>query len=589
MRLNSLKLRSKFYLSFIAVLMLGAMVAALMLVMLVRSSSSYRQVLDTDRRLAEQALSIHANKLRVSEALRGRLLHPYGDFGDQELIKLADAYEDLNDSYAAARALATNWQLVQTLDSIEKIDSEQLRTMEQRILDAIERQESAEAERLYFDEYVIARAEQQDLLDQLNTLASQRITDAVERTTRQSRLVGLIAVALTLLLIVVGLVLSYYLTRSFEQPIARLMKAARAIAAGDLSQQLSLDRKDELGEMADVLNVMVMNLQGLNEDLATQVKWLRETKDELARTQGHMQGLNENLATQVNWLRETKDELARTQGQLVQNEKMAALGQLIAGVAHELNNPISFVYSNTLLLQDSFNQVRGLLDYYNSHTEIPDAIRKRAEKIKEEIDYDYLVGDFSQALEDCHEGARRVRDIVMNLKTFARGDESEVRRADLIEGIESTIRLLGQYFRPDRVALHRDYERLPAVECFPTQLAQVWMNLLVNAAQAMESRGDLWITARADRDRVMISLRDNGPGIPEDVVSRIFDPFFTTKPVGEGTGLGLSIVHGIVERHGGEITVESEVGVGTTFTICLPAAEKDAPVETDREPVAALT
>ncbi len=541
--------------------MLGAMVAALMLVMLVRSSSSYRQVLDTDRKLAEQALSIHANKLRVSEALRGRLLHPYGDFGDEALSNLAAAYDDLNDSYAAARQLATEGQLARMLDSIESIDSDQLRPMEQRILGAIERQESAEAERLYFDEYVAARAEQQDLLDQLNALASERITDAVERTARQSRLAGAIAVALTLLLIVVGLVLSYYLTRSFEQPIAKLMKAARAIAAGDLSQQLALERKDELGEMADVLNVMVMNLQGLNEDLATQVKWLRETKD----------------------------ELARTQGQLVQNEKMAALGQLIAGVAHELNNPISFVYSNTVLLQDSFNQVRALLDYYNSHTEIPEAIRKRAEKIKEEIDYDYLVSDFSQALEDCHEGARRVRDIVMNLKTFARGEESELQRADLIEGIESTVRLLGHFFRPDRVALHRDYERLPAVECFPTQLAQVWMNLMVNAAQAMNSRGDLWIAARAEEDRVVISLRDNGPGIPQEVLSRIFDPFFTTKPVGEGTGLGLSIVHGIIERHGGEIKVESEVGVGTAFTIVLPAAEKSAPLETDREPVAALT
>jgi two-component system NtrC family sensor kinase len=313
--------------------------------------------------------------------------------------------------------------------------------------------------------------------------------------------------------------------------------------------------------MADVLNVMVMNLQGLNEDLATQVKWLREAKD----------------------------ELARTQGQLVQNEKMVALGQLIAGVAHELNNPISFVYSNTLLLQDSFTQVRSLLDYYTTHTEIPNEIRVKAERIKEEIDYDYLVGDFSQALEDCHEGARRVRDIVMNLKTFARGDDSELQRADIIEGIESTARLLGQYFRPDRVALHRDYERLPAVECFPTQLAQVWMNLMVNAAQAMESKGDLWITARSDEGRVMISFRDNGPGIPQEALSRIFDPFFTTKPVGEGTGLGLSIVHGIIERHGGEIKVESELGVGTVFTVSLPAAEKIAPIETDREPVAALT
>ncbi len=562
MRPNSLKLRSKFYLSFGAVLLLGALVAVLMLVMLQRSSSSYKQVLETDRLLAEQALAIQAGKLRISEALRGRLLHPYGDFGDQELSKLSQAYDELNNSYGAAHNLASDPQIIRTLDEIGRIDGEQLRPLEDRILGAIERQESAEAETLYFDQYVSARAEQQVLLDQLNTLASQRISSAVERTTRLSRLVGIIALALTALLILFGVVLSYYLTRSFEQPVAKLMKAARAIASGDLDQKLSLDRKDELGEMADVLNVMVMNLRGLNEDLATQVTWLRETKD----------------------------ELARTQGQLVQNEKLAALGQLVAGVAHELNNPISFVYSNTVLLQDSFAQVRGLIDYYDSHQEIPAPVRATAERIKEEIDYDYLVKDISQALEDCHEGARRVRDIVKNLKTFSRLDDTELRLIDISEGIDSTVRLLGNYFHPDRVRLHRDYVDTPKVECFGAQLSQVWMNLMVNAAQAMKSKGDLWVKTWVERDRVMVSFRDNGPGIPEDVLTRVFDPFFTTKPVGEGTGLGLSIVHGIIDRHGGEIGVDSRPGEGTTFTISLPVSKSNSPVEkeTDQEPVAAL-
>jgi signal transduction histidine kinase len=204
---------------------------------------------------------------------------------------------------------------------------------------------------------------------------------------------------------------------------------------------------------------------------------------------------------------------------------------------------------------------------------IAQEIEKRAGEIKGEIDYDYLVPDIAQALEDCHEGARRVRDIVLNLRTFSRLDDSELQRVDIAEGIESTAKILGQFFRPDRVVLHREYGKLPEVECYAGQLSQVWMNLMVNAAQAMNSKGDLWIGARVEGDRLVVSFRDNGPGIPDDVVTKIFDPFFTTKKVGDGTGLGLSIVHGIIERHGGEIRVETLPGAGTTFIVELPLSK----------------
>jgi signal transduction histidine kinase len=163
-----------------------------------------------------------------------------------------------------------------------------------------------------------------------------------------------------------------------------------------------------------------------------------------------------------------------------------------------------------------------------------------------------------------------VRDIVLNLRTFSRLEDSELQVVDIIEGIEASTRILGQYFRPDRVRLHRDYRELPKIECYAGQLSQVWMNLMVNAAQAMNSKGDLWISTRVDDDRLRVNFRDNGPGIPDEVLARIFDPFFTTKKVGDGTGLGLSIVHGIVERHGGEIRVETQVGEGTTFIVELP-------------------
>jgi signal transduction histidine kinase len=541
MDLSSLRLRSKLYLSFGAVLMVGTLVAALMLVLLIQSSSSYKRVLETDRRVAEHALIIRADKLRISESLRGRLLHPYGDFGEQEVENIRKAYDELNVSYEQTRQLTTDAQLLSTLNGIEEIDRERLSLLEGRILQAIEAQESAEAERLYFDEYTPVRAEQQELLDRLNEMASTRITNSVEKTRSRDKFVGGIAVGLTLMLLVVGCLLSYYLTRSFERPISTLMSAARKIAAGDLSQKLTLNRKDELGDMAEVLNLMVMNLGKLNEDLSKQVQWLRETKNELAQTQGH----------------------------LVKQEKMAALGQLVAGVAHELNNPISFVYSNTILLRESYSQLHRLLDFYHQAEGLPEAVSREAREIKEQIDYDYLVDDIPQALDDCHEGSRRVRDIVLNLRTFSRQDDSEAQLADITEGIEGTIKILGNLFRPDRVILHKDYAELPKIECYAGQLSQVWMNLLANAAQAMNNQGDIWLTTGIRGDRVFVQVRDAGPGMPEEIASKIFDPFFTTKPVGEGTGLGLSIVHGIIERHGGTIQVESQVGVGTTFTVEL--------------------
>jgi signal transduction histidine kinase len=540
--------------------MLGTLVAGLMVVMMMKSSSSYKEVLETDRRVAELALSIESNKLKISESLRGRLLHPYGDFGTQELTHLSQALQDLTAAYATTRQLAKDPQLIQTLDEIERIDEQQLGRLENQILDSIERQESAEAERLYFDEYIPARAGQQQLLDQLNKLAASRITTSVQVTRSQSNLVGMIAVGLTLMLIVVGCVLSYYLTRSFEAPINKLMATARSIAAGDLDQNLRLDRKDELGEMAEVLNQMVSNLRHLNG----------------------------NLANQVRWLREAKDDLSRAQGQLVQSEKMAALGQLVAGVAHELNNPISFVYSNSMLLNESIAHLLKLLDHYDSRHDLPESVIRSAAEIKREIDYDFLVKDVCQAIEDCHEGSRRVRDIVLNLRTFSRLDDSELQSADVIEGIESTIRILGQYFRPDRVVVHREFGDLPKIHCYAGQLSQVWMNLMVNAAQAMSGKGHLWIVARREESNIVIKFRDAGPGIQAETLNKIFDPFFTTKAVGEGTGLGLSIVHGIIERHSGEITVESELGVGTTFTVVLPIARTKAMDSDSSEPSEAV-
>lgn len=265
-----------------------------------------------------------------------------------------------------------------------------------------------------------------------------------------------------------------------------------------------------------------------------------------------------------------KAQLERLQAQIVQSEKMASIGQLAAGIAHELNNPVGFVYGNLDLLDGCVTDLMELLRFYD-HIELPSDTIAGADAIKARIRYSDTTNDLPLMISDCREGTQRVKDIVQNLRTFSRLDEAEFKKTDIHEGIDSTIRLLSRYLSGGNIDLVRDYGNIPLIDAFSAQLNQVWMNLLVNAAQAIGSdAGEVRIATRADDENVTISISDTGKGIDPDVISKIFDPFFTTKPVGEGTGLGLSITFGIVERHGGSLSVRSEVGQGTTFTLELP-------------------
>jgi len=265
-----------------------------------------------------------------------------------------------------------------------------------------------------------------------------------------------------------------------------------------------------------------------------------------------------------------KTEMVRLQAQVLQAEKMASLGQLAAGVAHELNNPAGFIYSNIELLKEYVERLKTCLSAYDKLV-LPAEEAARIGAIKQEIDYDNMVADLGSILSDCYVGAERIRDVVLNLRLFSRLDEAAVKRVDLNEGIEATVRLLSGFYKTGQISLIRDYGELPQVTCYAAQLNQVWMNLLVNAAQAFGTGpGEVRITTSCEGQTVMVSVSDNGPGISAEQLKKIFDPFFTTKPVGEGTGLGLSISHGIIERHGGKIDVESICGTGTKFTISLP-------------------
>lgn len=265
-----------------------------------------------------------------------------------------------------------------------------------------------------------------------------------------------------------------------------------------------------------------------------------------------------------------KEQLERLQAQIIHSEKMASIGQLAAGIAHELNNPVGFLYGNLDLLRVYLADILKLVLFYDS-LPLEAQAAEQAATIKSEIAFEQTVVDLDSVLSDCRDGAERVRDIVQNLRTFSRLDEAEFKKTDLHEGIESTIRILSRYFSGGTVHLLREYGELPPIDAFAAQLNQVWTNLLVNAAQAVEkSGGTVQIKTYCSGDDAVVEIIDDGVGMTPEVIGRIFDPFFTTKAVGEGTGLGLSISFGIVERHGGRIEVESRPGEGSTFRVRLP-------------------
>jgi two-component system NtrC family sensor kinase len=265
-----------------------------------------------------------------------------------------------------------------------------------------------------------------------------------------------------------------------------------------------------------------------------------------------------------------KAKLERLQGQMVHREKMASLGQLAAGIAHELNNPVGFIYGNMDLLNGCIQDLKKLLNYFEL-ANLPEATRSGADLIQEQIDYRHLLEDLDSIIADTRDGAERIRDIVQNLRTFSRLDEAEFTKSDVHEGIDSTLRLLSGYFKDGKIKLTRNFGKLPLIESFSGQLNQVWMNLLVNALQSIgSSGGEIRVTTQSNGEFVFVWVIDSGKGIKAEHLNRIFDPFFTTKAVGEGTGLGLSISFGIIKRHQGTIGVKSSPGQGSSFMVKLP-------------------
>lgn len=261
------------------------------------------------------------------------------------------------------------------------------------------------------------------------------------------------------------------------------------------------------------------------------------------------------------------EKLEQANRQLLQSEKMAAIGQLAAGVAHEINNPVGYVYSNLQSLQSYLADLFRLTDAVDTAQSVEDL-----RQIRKSIDYDYLRADLEDLLRESREGIERVKVIIAAMKDFSHIEEEEFRPADIHRGMDTTLNVVNNELKY-KAEVVRDYGDLPEVECILSQINQVVMNLLVNAAHAMEAAGTITLRTRQDGDCVIIQVADTGKGIEQAHLNRIFEPFFTTKPVGKGTGLGLSLSFNIVEKHHGQISVESTSGQGTTFTIRLPIVQ----------------
>ena len=323
-------------------------------------------------------------------------------------------------------------------------------------------------------------------------------------------------------------------------------------------------------------------ISSLGNVISERTLWLNENNNKLKWEIDKRREIEKQLRRSKSELQYTITQLQKTQAQIIQSEKMASIGQLAAGVAHEINNPVAFVSSNLNAMAQYQAQLVDVLQKSMKITaalcdggiciQPPEALKAVAVEVQElakEIDLEFLYEDFPQLIEESQEGAVRIRKIVSDLKDFAHPGEQELVAADINQGLDTTINIVWNEIKY-KAKLIRDYGEIPPVICYPQQINQVFMNLLVNAAQAMEKEGEIVVKTRLAQDQVIIQISDNGCGIPEDIKPKIFDPFFTTKEIGKGTGLGLNMAYNIIKKHKGRIEVASTVGNGTTFTIILP-------------------
>ncbi|MDR2625297.1 MAG: hypothetical protein LBC37_03110 [Zoogloeaceae bacterium] len=353
--------------------------------------------------------------------------------------------------------------------------------------------------------------------------------------------------------------LSFHILGS-DKEMALLIERVRQGRSGGL---------EHAGDEEAPTSILLEAMEQLYDLMAQRNITLVKTRDELA-------ALNANLEQRVRErtaeLEQALSEVERTRERLLQSEKMSAIGQLSAGVAHEINNPVGFVSSNLESLRRYTTQLMELIDAYDSHAaKLPPADRLALEEKRRALDFDFLRGDIGELLRESTDGIERVKRIVRDMKEFSHVDHGKWQEANLNNVLESALNVVRHELKyVADLELHLTPD-LPNIRCLPAQVSQVLMNLLVNAAQSIHTPpGKIILATRATPNGVECSIQDNGCGMTPEIRKRIFDPFFTTKQVGHGTGLGLSLSYEIIKRHGGDILVESQPGQGSTFRVLLP-------------------
>jgi|GEM_PF-5784746 len=363
-----------------------------------------------------------------------------------------------------------------------------------------------------------------------------------------------------LLLVVMLIPFSIFFSRAISRPLLELTRIMDEVGKGDLNKSITIKSNDEIGELAVAFNKMIKNLEHVTA-----------SRDELDREIGHRKLMEEELM-------KSYDDLKQAQTQLFQSEKLASIGQLAAGVAHEINNPVGFISNNMEILQEyvgNYTKILRIVENVKGQVDSGDVRKAKAavdelKKLEEEINLEFMMGDVNKLLEHSSRGLERIRKIVLDLRTFAREDHADTMELVKIEEVIDSILSIVQSELKSKAELVKDYGDTPLIKCNPQRLGQVFINLLVNATQAIKEKGKIIIKTYQQDQHVCIDISDTGKGILEENLKKIFDPFFTTKPVGQGTGLGLSVSYEIVKKHGGEIKVQSKQGEGTTFTVMLP-------------------
>jgi len=467
-----------------------------------------------------------------------------------ELKELLNGYTTATDSYS--QLLKSFWQEIDP----SSLKPEEVKDAQQQVLDLIRGDKAVKLD-VKFERL-------SESLSLMTQVAKAQQRQAYINFNKAEDLRVQIIVVSMFVSVAIAIFLAICTSRAIAIPLQAVTRVAKTITQqANFDLQVPVTTEDEVGTLAKSINQLV--------------EWVAEYTHELELAR---QTLEERVEERTEELTAALYQLKHTQTQLIQTEKMSSLGQMVAGVAHEINNPVNFIHGNLEYANQYIIDLLKLIRLYQQ--EYPQPTEAIAEEIAE-IELDFLTEDLLKLLESMKIGSERIRQIVLSLRNFSRLDESQMKLVDIHEGIDNTLLILNSRLKQG-IEVIKNYGELPEIECYPAQLNQVFMNILVNAIDALEESGDnskkskipqiLIQTQKLDSSQILVRISDNGPGISLAIQSKLFDPFFTTKEPGKGTGIGLAICYQIVEKHRGKIEVISSLGRGAEFAIALPASSE---------------